>query len=86
MSTQQKALFAAKPQGDFYLDSTDVLEPGPGEVQVQIQSSALNPVDWASVAYGILVKKWPGIVGYDAAGIVTKLGPGVSNFKVGDRM
>lgn len=86
MSTQQKALFVSKPKADFYVSLTDILDPAPGEVQVQIHSTALNPVDWISAELGIIIKQYPGIVGYDAAGIVTKVGEGVFNFMIGDKM
>lgn len=35
---------------------------------------------------GMLVLSWPIVLGCDASGIVTKVGEGVSKFKVGDKV
>lgn len=57
--------------------------PGPGQVLVQIRSAALNMLDlW--VRRGIPGVPLPLIMGSDAAGVVTGLGAGASQFQVGD--
>lgn len=58
-------------------------EPGAGELQVKTVAVALNPTD-----YKLPPLSLPGgkIVGCDYAGIVTKVGPGVKGFVVGDRV
>ena len=86
MSVQQKALLLDKSKGDFSVGFKDVPEPGPGEIQVQVHAAALNPVDWIVRALGIIITEYPAVVGYDAAGMVTKLGEGVTNFAVGDKV
>ncbi|HEX2912515.1 MAG TPA: zinc-dependent alcohol dehydrogenase family protein [Chloroflexia bacterium] len=61
--------------------------PGPTEVLVKVYASSINPVDykirqagsWAGV-------KPPAIIGYDVAGIIEAIGPGVKDFKVGDEV
>ncbi|WP_213807287.1 NAD(P)-dependent alcohol dehydrogenase [Granulicella sp. dw_53] len=58
-------------------------EPGPGEILVRIYSSSLNFHDYA-VAIGALPTQPGRIPLSDGAGIVTALGSGVSEFKVGD--
>ena len=60
---------------------------GPGELLVQIVATSVNPVDakiraggaWAGIST-------PAILGYDAAGIITAVGPGVTSFHVGDEV
>ncbi|TCD60171.1 hypothetical protein EIP91_010618 [Steccherinum ochraceum] len=59
-------------------------EPGLNEIRVKVHSVALNPIDawttWKSVGA-------PGrVVGGDLAGTVEKLGPGATQWKVGDRV
>ena len=64
-----------------------VPEPGPGEVLVRNLAVAVNPVDAKIRAAG----RWAGveppfILGYDAAGVVAKVGPGVKDLKEGDEV
>ncbi|GGM96720.1 NADPH:quinone oxidoreductase [Thermus composti] len=64
-----------------------VPEPGPGEVLVKNLAIAVNPVDAKIRAAG----RWAGVeppfvLGYDAAGVVAKVGPGVKDLKEGDEV
>src|SRR5712671_3061469 len=60
---------------------------GPGEVLIEIHAASLNPIDFKLV-HGALkrISKYqlPRPIGFDASGIVTSVGPGVSKFKPGD--
>jgi len=61
--------------------------PGAGQVLVKLKATSINPVDYKIRTHG----SWagvplPGILGYDAAGIVEELGAGVTNFKQGDEV
>jgi NADPH:quinone reductase-like Zn-dependent oxidoreductase len=65
--------------------------PGAGEVRVRVQAATVNPSDLAvrSSGYGGMMKAspLPHIPGWDAAGIVDELGPGVDGrLKVGDEV
>lgn len=42
----QKALFLTKAHGAWKVNNRTIPTPGPGELVVKIQSTALNPVDW----------------------------------------
>jgi NADPH:quinone reductase len=60
-------------------------EPGPGQILVKVFASGTNPVEAKIRAAG----KWaqislPAVIGYDGAGVVEALGPGVSDFAPGD--
>jgi NADPH:quinone reductase-like Zn-dependent oxidoreductase len=64
-------------------------EPQAGEVLVRVISAGVNPVDWKS-GLGYL-KDWfehrfPLILGQDVSGVVESVGPGVSDFEVGDEV
>ncbi|CAL1717202.1 unnamed protein product [Somion occarium] len=85
---EQKVLLLKTERGDFTIEPYGVDKPGPGEVLVRIESTALNPVDWKIKAWGYLhtVKEYPAIVGTDAAGVVVALGEGVTKFAVGDKI
>lgn len=82
----QKALYLLELHGKFSVQDKDVPEPGPGEVLVEVHSTALNPIDWKIPAYGIVVTTYPAILGLDAAGVVTKLGAGVSDVSLGEKV
>ncbi|MEC5325354.1 zinc-binding dehydrogenase [Aurantimonas sp. A3-2-R12] len=55
-------------------------EPGPGEVTVAIKAVALNHIDvwgWRGMAFA--KRKMPLVVGAEAAGVVSAIGPGVAS-------
>jgi NADPH2:quinone reductase len=56
-----------------------------GEVLVQIKAAGINFIDIYQ-REGRYKVNLPFILGQEAAGVVTELGEGVSNFKVGDRV
>ncbi|MEM6462418.1 MAG: NADPH:quinone reductase [Pseudomonadota bacterium] len=67
------------------LDKTDDPTPGPGEIVFDMRASGVNPADtyMRNGTYAI-VPDLPYIPGGDAAGIVSAVGPDVSEFAVGD--
>ncbi|MEJ6009921.1 zinc-dependent alcohol dehydrogenase family protein [Novosphingobium aquae] len=68
------------------LDEAEVRDPGPGEVRIAVAAFGLNRVEalFRSGAMGPV--QFPSRIGYEAAGIVTAIGAGVSDWKVGDRV
>ena len=62
-------------------------EAGRGEVLVRVRAAAVNPVDW-KIREGWLKDrfphKFPLVPGWDVAGVVGKVGEGVTRFKAGD--
>ena len=68
--------------------------PGPGEVRVQVRANGLNPVDFKvmnspehAVHHGITEPGRDGRgtgVGFDFAGDIDEVGPGVTRFALGD--
>ncbi len=63
--------------------------PGPGQVLVRVLASSVNPVDW-KMASGkmrlIIPAKFPAVPGFDVAGVVAEVGPGVTEFASGERV
>lgn len=84
--TQQKVLYLTKKQGSFEVHTADVPKPGPGQILVKVEATALNPVDWKIPAHGLFIEAFPAILGSDAAGTVEELGEGVTGFAKGDRV
>jgi NADPH:quinone reductase-like Zn-dependent oxidoreductase len=72
--------------GSYSLNEVDEPDPGPGEVRVRINHSALNHLDlW--VSQGLPAPKHlPHIGGADGAGTVDAIGEGVSGFDIGDEV
>jgi NADPH:quinone reductase-like Zn-dependent oxidoreductase len=71
------------------LDVRDVPvpEPGPGQVLVNVKAAGINPGE-AKVREGALAERWPATFpsgqGSDFAGVVDRLGPGVTTVEPGD--
>jgi NADPH2:quinone reductase len=62
-------------------------EPGPGEIRVRVLASAVNPVEAKIRASGTWAGlPLPAVLGYDAAGLVDLLGPGVTEFEPDDEV
>lgn len=64
-------------------------EPGPGEALVRVAYAGVNPADWKT-REGMLSKyidcQFPFVLGFDLAGVVEAVGPGVAALKPGDRV
>lgn len=73
------------------LDVRDVPvpEPGPGQVLVWVRAAGINPGE-AKIRDGSLHERWPATFpsgqGSDFAGVVDKLGPGVTSAAPGDEV
>ena len=54
-----------------------VAEPGPGEALLEVRAAGINPADWKAYtgAFGTDPAKLPLRLGYEAAGVVTAVGP-----------
>ena len=71
----------------FELQDRERPTPGPDEVLVRVIASGTNPVDakirqagsWAQIPF-------PAVLGYDVSGTIEELGPGVTEFSVGDEV
>lgn len=68
------------------LDERPRPEPLPTEVRVRVEAAGVNPVDWKTRAGKGAAAQWglPLTVGWDVAGVVDAVGPGVTRFAVGD--
>jgi NADPH:quinone reductase-like Zn-dependent oxidoreductase len=62
-----------------------VPQPQAGQVLVQVRGSSVNPVDHQIIASPLaLVWSYPHTVGFDFAGVIVKVGGGVTDLKEGD--
>ena len=67
------------------METIDLGEPGPGEVQIRQSVVGLNYQD-CYFRSGFYPAPLPGAVGTEAAGTVAAVGTGVSEVAVGDRV
>ncbi len=66
-------------------EPVDVGDPGPGQVRLHHRAVGLNFID-VYHRTGLYPVQLPAIPGLEAAGVVEAVGPGVTDFKVGDRV
>jgi len=75
-----------KPGGDFEIVERQIPEPGAGQVRIKVQACGVCHSDvftkegaWPGIQY-------PRVPGHEVAGIIDELGPGVSEWKKGQRV
>ncbi|MUV36439.1 NADPH:quinone reductase [Lentibacillus sp. JNUCC-1] len=73
------------------LNYTDIKEPElkANDVLIEIKATSVNPVDWqirAGYLQQAIPYEFPLIIGWDAAGVVKKVGSDVTKFSVGDEV
>ena len=66
-------------------ENFEVADPGPGEVKLRHTAIGVNFID-IYFRSGLYAHPLPFVTGQEGAGIVTKLGKGVKNVKLGDRV
>src|ERR1700743_2714639 len=73
----------------LYVADIDMPEPGPGEVVVEVRAAGINPGE-AGIRSGAMHEMFPATFpsgeGSDLAGVVTAVGPDVTEFSVGDEV
>ncbi|KIK02460.1 hypothetical protein K443DRAFT_96876 [Laccaria amethystina LaAM-08-1] len=60
--------------------------PGEGDILIKTSAAAISLFDTYPVDRGFLINAYPLILGFNGAGTVVKVGTGVHDFKVGDRV
>ena len=84
MQTMKAAVVKAfgKP---LVIEDVPVPVPGPGELLVKLKACGVCHTDLHAASGDWLVKPVPPFIpGHEAAGVVAALGPGVTDFKIGD--
>jgi NADPH:quinone reductase-like Zn-dependent oxidoreductase len=77
------------PAEVLHLVDVETPAAGPGQVQLRVAAAGVNPADFkwrAGLFQTMMPLTFPHVLGYDAAGTVTAVGPGVTRFKTGDRV
>jgi len=85
MQTSMKAAVVRGFGKPLVIEDVPVPAPGPGEVLVKVKACGVCHTDLHAASGDWPVKPTPPFIpGHEAAGLVAALGPGVTNFKIGD--
>ncbi len=81
-----KAAFIERHGGPEILQYGDLPDPvaGPGEVVIDTVAASVNGADWKVRAGEYRQAKFPHVLGRDFSGIISAVGEGAEDFKVGD--
>ncbi|MCP2638456.1 NAD(P)-dependent alcohol dehydrogenase [Microbacterium sp. HD4P20] len=71
--------------GELVVSDVEFADPGPGEVLVKLVASGLCHTDLGVIAGGIPFPS-PGIIGHEGAGVVDRVGEGVTGLVAGDKV
>jgi NADPH:quinone reductase-like Zn-dependent oxidoreductase len=81
-----KAAFIEKHGGPEVLRYGDLPDPtaGPGKVVIDIVAASVNGADWKVRAGDYKQSKFPHVLGRDFSGVVSAVGDGVEDLRIGD--
>ena len=84
MSATMRAMVLQEPGQRLQLEQRVIPEPGEGDVQIHVQACAVCRTDLHIVDGDLSDPALPIVLGHEIIGAVSKLGPGVTSFQVGD--
>jgi NADPH:quinone reductase-like Zn-dependent oxidoreductase len=61
-------------------------KPLPDRVVIRQQVIALNSLDYKQRDFGILISRWPHMLGIEGAGVIEAMGSDVSDLRSGDEV
>jgi len=69
------------------IEDVEVPSPNAGEIQIRAKALGLNRADvMFRTGQYVTEPKFPAIIGYEVAGLVEAIGPGVEGFAIGDKV
>lgn len=81
-----KAAHISKPGAQFEIVAKEIREPGRGEVQIKVEACGICHSD-ELVKEGLFPGiEYPRVPGHEVAGLVAKVGEGVTSWQVGQRV
>ena len=82
--TTISALVSRSKETPFTLETLELADPGPDEVQVRITAAGLCHTDLAVLGSPMMM--WPGVLGHEAAGVIERVGTNVTEVRPGDHV
>lgn len=90
MATMNAVTFTRGGVENLTVESVERPEPRPTEVLVRVDAVGVNPIDWKTRSGGGVYENFdpsaPMVLGWDIAGVVEKIGAGVTRFRKGERV
>ncbi|MFC4035712.1 alcohol dehydrogenase catalytic domain-containing protein [Streptomyces polygonati] len=86
MSVTSRAVQVSEPGGDLVLGETEIPEPGFGEVRVAVEACGICHSDVPIIEGYLPGSSFPMTPGHEIAGRVQAVGPGVTEWTVGQRV
>lgn len=83
---KMKAVQVPRPGADFEVVEREIPEPGAGQVRIHVQACGVCHSDVITkdgIFPGIV---YPRVPGHEVAGVIDKVGSGVTNWKTGERV
>jgi S-(hydroxymethyl)glutathione dehydrogenase/alcohol dehydrogenase len=81
-----KAAVLDEPGKDFRVAEVEIDKPKSGEILVKVAASGLCASDLNAIDGKRKLVPFPAVIGHEAAGVVTEVGPDVPNIQVGDHV
>jgi NADPH:quinone reductase-like Zn-dependent oxidoreductase len=81
-----RAAFVEEVKGQIVVRDADISEPEEKEVLIKVHACAIQPADAKVAKLAMVAVDYPAVLGSPVAGVVEKLGPGVTKVAVGDRI
>lgn len=85
MSIDVTAALVRELDGPFVMVPLQLEDPGPGEALIRLVATGVCHTDGLA-RHGDLPFPLPGVLGHEGAGVVDRLGPGVTEVEVGDHV
>src|SRR4051812_2538073 len=86
MPKKMRAVQVAAAKGPLQLVERDVPEPGPGTVRIKVQACGICHSDVIAKENLMPGITYPRVPGHEVAGVVDAVGPGVTQWKAGQRV
>ena len=86
---KMKALVKARPEKGLWMQEVPIPEPGLNDVIIKVKKSAICGTDlhiYEWDAWSQKTIKTPMVIGHEYMGYIEKMGAGVTNLKIGDRV
>jgi D-arabinose 1-dehydrogenase-like Zn-dependent alcohol dehydrogenase len=83
---KMKAVQVPKAGADFEIVEREIPQPGPGQVRIKVQACGVCHSDVLTKEGGWPGIQYPRVPGHEIAGVIDEIGPGVTNWKKGQRV
>src|SRR5215467_9709749 len=81
-----KVAQVSKPGAEFQIVEREIPEPGPGQVRIKVQACGVCHSDVITKEGAFPGIQYPRVPGHEVAGVIDALGPGVTEWKMGQRV